>query len=150
MKRFCVLTSSAAQTESFGREFSQKLRGDETIALFGDLGAGKTTFIRGLAGGLGIDECEVSSPTFAIVHEHKGKCSLYHYDMYRIESWEDLDTTGFFEALGNGVVVVEWSENIKNALPDDRIEIRISYNDNDGRKIDIECFGGCDIEDTCC
>lgn len=146
MIRYSITSESAAQTEEFGKKLASNLRGDETIALFGDLGAGKTTFIRGLASGLGIDECEVSSPTFAIVHEHSGRCMLYHYDMYRIESWEDLDTTGFFDALGNGVVVVEWSENIKNALPQERIEIKISYiNDGDARKIDIECFGGYEL-----
>lgn len=137
------ISSSAAETEKIGLDFARKLKGCETIAFFGDLGAGKTTFTRGLAKGLGVDEKEISSPTFAIVHEHNGKCMLYHFDMYRVSSWEDLDTTGFFDVLEKGVVVVEWSENIKNALPDDRIEIRLSQEENESRKIHIDYFGGC-------
>lgn len=136
MKTQQYFAKDANETESFGESFAKGLKGNETIALFGDLGAGKTTFVRGLARGIGIDSAEISSPTFAIVHEHEGKYTLYHYDMYRIESWEDLDTTGFFESVGRGIVVVEWSENIKNALPDDRIEINISAKD-DGRLFDI-------------
>lgn len=76
---------------------------------------------------------EISSPTFAIVHEHEGTdgTMLYHFDMYRVESWDDLYSTGFFDYLGRGVVVTEWSENIEEALPDERITIEISAPNHD-------------------
>ena len=135
-------TSSAAQTEQLAVRFGSQLNGDETIAMFGGMGMGKTAFVRGLARGLNIASEEISSPTFAIVHEHRGRVKLCHYDMYRVESWEDLDSTGFFESAGRCVNVVEWSENIENALPAPRWQITISKPENpkneDERIIDIQ------------
>lgn len=134
------VTSSAEQTEQLAARFGAQLTGDETIAMFGGMGMGKTAFVRGLARGLDVASEEISSPTFAIVHEHRGRAKLCHYDMYRVESWEDLDSTGFFESVGRCVNVVEWSENIENALPSPRWEITISRPDGqseDQRSIDI-------------
>ena len=125
-------TNGSAETEKLGCDFAQKLKGCEVIALYGGLGMGKTTFTRGIARGLGIDERDVSSPTFALVHEHSGRCRLYHFDMYRIETWDDLYQTGFFDYVGTGVMVIEWSENIDSALPDDCIRIEISRGENEG------------------
>ena len=121
-----ITTHSPEETEALGRRIGQQLKGDELIALFGGMGMGKTAFVRGLAEGLGIPSEEVSSPTFAIVHEHEGRVMLYHFDMYRVESWDDLYSTGFFDYLGSGVVVTEWSENIEGALPEERIDIAVS------------------------
>lgn len=124
-----IITKGAEQTERLGESLGKKLAGTETLALFGGLGMGKTAFVRGLARGLGIAPEEVSSPTFAIVHEHLSlDCAmrLFHYDMYRVESWEDLDSTGFFESLAKGVNAVEWSENIENALPTPRYDIEFA------------------------
>lgn len=126
METFEFITHSPEETEALGKRIGAVLSGNETIALFGGLGMGKTAFVRGLAEGLGLDSREVSSPTFAIVHEHEGAKMLYHFDMYRVGSWDDLYSTGFFDYLGNGVVVTEWSENIEEALPDDSITIEIS------------------------
>ena len=120
------ITRSYAETEQLGRELGESLHGDEVIAMFGGLGMGKTAFVRGLAAGLDIPPENVSSPTFAIVHEHCGRVRLFHYDMYRVETWEDLESTGFFEAVGKGVIALEWSENIENALPYPRYVLRIS------------------------
>ena len=132
-----IITHSPEETESLGRRIGSRLAGHETIALFGGLGMGKTAFVRGLAAGLGIDADEISSPTFAIVHEHEapGGAMLYHFDMYRVESWDDLYSTGFFDYLGRGVVVTEWSENIEGALPDERITIEIAAPDHDDTRI---------------
>lgn len=93
---------------------------------------GKTALTRGIARGLGIGD-EVSSPTFALVHEHHGAHDLYHFDMFRVSSWEDLDSTGFYDYLGTGILVIEWSENIENALPEDvvRIVIRRGASENE-------------------
>ncbi len=130
-----IITRSPEETEALGRRIGQLLKGDELIALFGGLGMGKTAFVRGLAAGLDVPSDEVSSPTFAIVHEHEGRVMLYHFDMYRVESWDDLYSTGFFDYLGNGVVVTEWSENIEGALPEERIDIEISAPCHDDTRI---------------
>ena len=135
-------TASAEETEQLAARFGAALTGDETVAMFGGMGMGKTAFVRGLAIGLGIPPEEISSPTFAIVHEHRGRVKLCHYDMYRVDSWEDLDSTGFFESVGRSVNVVEWSENIENALPEPRWKITISVPENpsgdEERILDIE------------
>ena len=132
------LSKSVEDTEAFAEELSKKLEGDEIIALYGDLGAGKTAFARGLARGLSVEE-NVSSPTFAIVNEYVGDYPLYHFDMYRIESWNDLDSIGFFDYIGNGVMIIEWSESIEGALPDDVIRVTINKtNDENERIISIE------------
>lgn len=130
-----IITNSPEETEALGQKIGTLLSGDEVIALYGGLGMGKTAFVRGLAAGLGIDSYEVSSPTFAIVHEHEGRVMLYHFDMYRVESWDDLYSTGFFDYIGNGVIVTEWSENIDGALPEDKITIEISAPNNDDTRI---------------
>ncbi len=119
------ISQSVEQTEEFAEDFSKNLDGDEIIALYGELGAGKTAFARGLAKGLGVED-SVSSPTFAIVNEYQGDYPIYHFDMYRIESWNDLDSIGFFDYIGNGVMLIEWSENIEGALPDDVIKVHIN------------------------
>lgn len=132
-------SNSPQKTEEIAFEFSKKLKKGTVIAFFGGLGMGKTTFIRGLARGLDIN-CDISSPTFAIVNEYRGeKNSLFHFDMYRISSWDDLYSSGFFDYLDEGeFVAVEWSENIENALPDNTVKIIIeSPNSDDTRKITI-------------
>ncbi len=128
--KYIYETKNSHETEKLGFELAGKLKGREVIALYGGLGMGKTTFTRGLAKGLGVDKRDVSSPTFALVHEHCGRCRLYHFDMYRIETWEDLYQTGFFDYVGNGVVVIEWSENIDSAIPESAIKIEISQGDD--------------------
>ena len=97
---------------------------------------GKTAFTRGLCKGLGID-AEVSSPTFALVHEYHGRSStLYHFDMYRVESWDDLYATGFFDFYETGgILAVEWSENIENALPERTIRVTIARGESDTQRI---------------
>ena len=135
MQKF--LSKSFTETENIAFKLALTLKGTEIIAMFGGLGAGKTAFTRGLARGLGIDD-GVSSPTFALVHEYDGKFPIYHFDMYRINSFDDLYTTGFFDYMGNGVMVIEWSENIENALPDDCIRIYIKHISENEREIIIE------------
>ncbi|MDE7390026.1 MAG: tRNA (adenosine(37)-N6)-threonylcarbamoyltransferase complex ATPase subunit type 1 TsaE [Lachnospiraceae bacterium] len=131
-------TTGPEQTEQLGRKIAAVLNGTEVIAYFGGLGMGKTTLTRGIAEGLCSDS-NVSSPTFAIVNEYIGKYNIYHFDMYRVESWEDLYSTGFFDYLDTGVLLIEWSENIENALPEHTVRITISKGDSeDERFFDIE------------
>lgn len=130
-------TVSEHQTEQLAEKLAATLSGTEIIAMYGDLGAGKTAFTRGLARGLGITD-GVSSPTFALVHEYEGKYMLYHFDMYRINSFDDLYSTGFFDYTDNGVLIIEWSENIKEYLPENRIDITIKRISDNEREITIE------------
>ena len=132
MKQF--ISNSAEDTERLGEQLAQTLRGDEVIALFGGLGMGKTAFTRGLARGLGVSN-GVSSPTFALVNEYRGKHMIYHFDMYRVQSWEDLYSTGFFDYMDNGILVIEWSENIEGALPDNALRIMIRRGETDHQRI---------------
>lgn len=136
------ISSSANETENIGKKLAKKLKGTEVIALFGGFGAGKTAFTRGLSEGLGFED-GVSSPTFALVHEYEGKFPIFHFDMYRVTTYDDLYSTGFFDYIGNGILVIEWSENIEGVLPNDAIRITIKPLSENEREITIS---GVDIE----
>lgn len=138
MQKF--ITTTPEETESAAERLAAVLKGTEVIAMFGGLGAGKTAFARGLARGLGIDE-GVSSPTFALVNEYSGKFPLYHFDMYRVTSWDDLYTTGFFDYMDSGVMLIEWSENIEDFLPEEHITVHIKTISENQREITIEGVG---------
>ena len=131
-----VISNSPEQTEELASRLGEVLSGGETIAFFGGLGMGKTRFTAGLAKGMGISQ-DVSSPTFSLVHEYRGGIPLYHFDMYRINTYDDLCSTGFFDYLDwGGVLAVEWSENIENALPEDKlIRIEILRGETDDCRI---------------
>lgn len=106
-----------------GERLGRALKGGRVIAFFGSMGMGKTAFVTGVAKGMGLSD-DVSSPTFSIVNVYGKNAELCHFDMYRVESWEDLDSTGFFDYMENGsVLCVEWSENIENALPVEAVRI---------------------------
>lgn len=135
-----IITRNSAETEKLAYKLASKLEGNEIIAFYGDLGAGKTTFTRGVAKYFRTKE-DISSPTYAIAHEYEGdNQKIYHFDMYRITSYEDLESTGFFDYIGKGLIVIEWSENIERFLPDGAIKVRISKNSDEEaqRVIDIE------------
>ena len=141
-----VITKSPEQTELLGKKLAAFLRPGDVIAYYGDLGAGKTAFTRGLAAGLGIREA-VTSPTYTIVNEYlSGRMPLFHFDMYRLSSSEELFDIGWEDYLARGgVCAVEWSENVEDALTD-AISITIEKNPAqlDWRKITIE--GGARFE----
>ncbi len=129
-------THSVAETEAVGAALAKELCGGQVVALFGGMGMGKTAFVRGVAKGMHLS-AEVSSPTFAIVHDYGGTPPLVHFDMYRISGWEDLYTTGYYEYLDMGaILIVEWSENIEAALPPSAIRLRISAPDDTSRLIE--------------
>lgn len=132
MLRF--VSKSAKSTEQLGSRIAGVLKGKEMIAMFGDLGAGKTAFTRGLCEGLGIVE-GVSSPTFAIVNAYSGRYPVYHFDMYRIKDVDDLFATGFYDYIGTGITIIEWSENIESELEPDCIRIRITKTDDENERI---------------
>lgn len=135
------ISNSVTETENIANNFAKKLNHGDVIAYKGDLGAGKTAFTRGLAKGLELD-CDVSSPTFALVHEYHGKdITLYHFDMYRINDFNDLYSTGYFDYLDlNQIIAIEWSENIEGILEENTIFVEIETIDENTRKIKI--YGG--------
>ena len=125
-----LITNSPEETEAFGAEVARYLNTDKSapsfIALYGDLGVGKTALVRGLASVIAPNSI-VRSPTFALVNEYRaGKSSLFHFDMYRIEDEDELYSIGFYDYLDRGICVVEWSENIPYALPESYLKIEIS------------------------
>ena len=128
-------SDSAADTESVAEKLGATLKSGAVIAYFGGLGMGKTAFTRGLARGMGIT-ADVSSPTFAIVNDYGGNPPLVHFDMYKVDSWDDLYSSGFFDYLDMGAILaVEWSENIENALPDDTIKVIIEQGEKENQRI---------------
>ena len=134
-----IITDSSEKTVALAEKIGTMLKGGEVIAYKGGLGAGKTTFTRGLAKGLGLD-VDVTSPTFALVNEYsgEGKPTLYHFDMYRIEDADDLYATGFFDYLdGKSILAIEWSEIIEDSLPEDTITINIETISEYSRKITV-------------
>ena len=136
-----TVTNSAAETEKFARELAASLKPDDVLAFYGGLGMGKTTFVRGLALGLGSLD-EVSSPTFSLVHEYRSTPKLYHFDMYRVTSFDDLYSTGFFDYLETGAILaIEWSENIDDALPDRTIRVTLERLEEEKRRITLEGGG---------
>ena len=143
-------TTSIKQTEEAGEYLGKFLKESSVVALFGDLGAGKTAFTRGLVRGYGIN-CRVFSPTFAIVNEYKENSkTVYHFDMYRITGTEDLYSTGYFDYLDTrAVIVIEWSENIVDVLPDDCIRVYIEKTDDENERI-IKAGRGENLEDIGC
>ena len=132
------LTNSPAETESVGEKLAKVLKPGAVIAYRGDLGAGKTAFTRGLARGLGCDDM-VTSPTYTIVNEYlSGRMPLFHFDMYRLGSAEDLWDIGWEDYLDRGgVCAVEWSENVEDAL-EDFILVNIEKIGDESRRITIE------------
>ena len=133
-----VVTHSERETEQVGRELAATLTPGSVVALYGDLGAGKTAFVRGLAAGLGIGSA-VSSPTFTIVNEYRGSIPLFHFDMYRLSGSDELFEIGWEDYLDRGgVCAVEWSENVEDAFFEDTIRVRITKLSDTAREITVE------------
>ena len=134
-----IRTSSVEETEAAGKELGDRIKGNSGafIALFGDLGAGKTAFARGVVSVLSPD-ARVHSPTYTIVNDYskQGGLKVYHFDMYRITDEDSLCSTGYYDYLADdSFIIVEWSENIKDLLPVPRIEVHIGYDGETGRTI---------------
>ena len=131
-------TNSDKETEAVGEQFGRMVSDGTVVAMYGDLGAGKTAFVRGMARGMGISE-RVSSPTFTIVNEYLGERTLIHFDMYRLGSADELFDIGWEDYLARGAVcAVEWSENVEDAFYGDEIRLTIEKTSDTSRKITIE------------
>ncbi|MBQ8510548.1 MAG: tRNA (adenosine(37)-N6)-threonylcarbamoyltransferase complex ATPase subunit type 1 TsaE [Clostridia bacterium] len=134
---FTKSTASVEETEAVGAEIARLAGDDGFIALFGDLGAGKTALTRGIASVV-TPGAFVCSPTYTIVNEYgEGKHRLFHFDMYRIEDEDSLDSIGFWDYFGRGVIVTEWSENIPWALPEEYLKVVLEKTGDETRKITL-------------
>ena len=142
--RFVRISRSAAATRRLGERLGERLRPGDVVALLGELGAGKTQFVRGLCRGAGVPDADVSSPTFAIVATYRGRLPVNHADLYRIGDEDELHATGFHDLVGRaGATIVEWADRFPGALPRERLEIRLEHDPGhpSSRRIAISGFG---------
>ena len=136
------ITNSEHETLETAKEFAMTLKAGDVVALIGDLGAGITVFARGVALGLGIDD-EITSPTFTLIHEYAGRFPLYHMDLYRMNSVEEIRDIGVEDYLyGEGVCLVEWAEKLGSLFPKDAIQVAIDHLGGTGRRISMTRNGG--------
>ncbi len=135
-----ICTHSSEETEAAGALLGRSLQGNEILAFFGDLGAGKTTFIKGLISSLtGCSPDEITSPTFNYLHIYEGKIPVYHFDLYRLATAEQFEGAGFSEYLQmNGICCLEWAEKIESKLPVGTIRITLEHQGLDSRLIVIK------------
>ena len=132
------ISRSEAQTEAVGEQFAKNLADGTVVAMYGDLGAGKTAFVRGMARGMGLT-CRVSSPTFTIVNEYCGERELIHFEMYRLNDSDELFDIGWEDYLARGAVcAVEWSEKVDDAFYGDETIVRIEKLGDTARNITLE------------
>jgi tRNA threonylcarbamoyladenosine biosynthesis protein TsaE len=138
-----VVTRSVAETEALGAELAAHLAPGDFIALSGELGAGKTCFVRGVACGLAVDPgLYVTSPTYTLLNIYRGRIPLYHFDLYRLGDGEVADL-GFEEYFyGDGVCLVEWAERLGADMPEERLEIAFCHAENDSRCVQFLPVGG--------
>lgn len=137
-----IKTTSVKETIAIGKKLGKLMSPGDVIYLTGELGAGKTCFVKGIAEGLGIRGKDITSPTFIIINEYKGKIPLYHIDLYRIGVIDDLRDIGMEELVyGKGVTAIEWAERIKDVLPDERLDVTLKWVDEKTRSIVIKAFG---------
>ena len=136
-----ITTDSEDETAAVGRELAATLSAGDVLLLFGDLGAGKTAFVRGLAEGLGVQRDEVSSPTFTLVQEYRGgRLPLFHVDLYRIEDPREFDELGLDEIAEDGVLAIEWAGKLDSdarLAPARSIVVRLAHAGGDERRISI-------------
>ncbi len=140
--RLILFSLSSKETQYFGEEFGKLLAPGCIIALYGDLGAGKTCFTQGLAKGLKVQEEYITSPTFTLINEYKGVMPMYHFDVYRLCGPEELEELGYEEYFyGRGVSIIEWAEKIEDLLPEDYLKICLEHQGPDTRRLIFEAFG---------
>ncbi|SHE32478.1 tRNA threonylcarbamoyladenosine biosynthesis protein TsaE [Desulfacinum infernum DSM 9756] len=148
MKELTITTDCPEASRTLGRAIGERLRAGDVVALWGELGAGKTFLTGGIAQGLGVpEEIPVTSPTFTIINEYEGRVRLYHLDLYRIGDVDELETLPWREALfGSGAAVVEWPERLGGYLPDERVDIHIEIRDVTARSFRL-VFGTKSLEE---
>jgi tRNA threonylcarbamoyladenosine biosynthesis protein TsaE len=137
------LTSTPGETESLAERLGRLLQAGDVIALVGELGSGKTLFSQGLGRGLEVPETfYITSPTFAIINEYPGRIPFYHLDLYRVDSATEFSELGLDEILyGQGAVAIEWAERLGENLPDERLEVHLTFSNETSRGLTFHAFG---------
>jgi tRNA threonylcarbamoyladenosine biosynthesis protein TsaE len=136
-----LVSRSPEETRALGASLGRVLRTGDFVGLVGELGAGKTAFVRGVAEGAGVPEREVSSPSFAIVQPYRGRVPLHHADLYRLADEDELYATGFHDVLAQGATLVEWLDRIPRAAPEDFLRLTFTVLPDESRRIAAEAFG---------
>ena len=138
-----VLSPTAEKTQEFGQSLGSLLQVGDVIAFTGDLGAGKTCCVQGIAIGLGVqDRSLVTSPTFTLIQEYQGRVPVYHFDVYRLAQAEDIYELGYEEYFyGDGVTVIEWAERIAAFLPDEHVAIHLHIEADQMRCLQLRAYG---------
>ena len=145
MSASIFLSDSPEETFSYGKRLGKKLESGSIIALIGELGCGKTLFTQGICEGVGVFEKYVSSPTFAFVNEYSGKLPVFHMDLYRLNTTDELFELGILDYLRKvetGIMVVEWAEKIIGILPEDYLKIEFQVLSLSSRRLELESIGG--------
>lgn len=137
-----IITDSPKETINFGKRLAKKLKKGDVLALVGNLGAGKTTLVKGIGQGLGIESKEVNSPSFVLLKKYNSGIPLYHFDFYRIDKAKDSIGIGFEEFIfGDGISVIEWADRVKEFLPTEYLQIGLEFKDSTKRKISLTGLG---------
>lgn len=136
-------TTDVGATRSLAATIAGLATGGDVILLAGELGAGKTAFVQGFGAGLGVEQT-ITSPTFTLAHHYQGSLPLHHLDVYRLERFAEMEDIGVAELLdGDGVVLIEWGDAVAPALPNDYLEITLTYGEgDDDRELALRCVGG--------
>jgi len=137
------VTSTESATAGVGRDLAAQVSAGDVVLLYGDLGAGKTAFVKGLAEGLGVPPDEVSSPTFTLMQEYRGgRVTLYHVDLYRLDDPRELDDLGLDEIAADGVLAIEWADKLevdRRLRPAGRaVRVRLQHDGGDARRISVD------------
>jgi tRNA threonylcarbamoyladenosine biosynthesis protein TsaE len=141
--RYEMVSESAECTRAIGAQLGELLQAGDVVALSGDLGAGKTCCVQGIARGLGLsDEFTVTSPTYTLIHEYQGRTAIYHVDVYRLTRAEELYDLGYEEYVyGAGVTLIEWADRILAFLPDDHLALHLDWQPDGGRRLRFQAAG---------
>lgn len=137
------ISKNTTETVKLGQKMGKSLHKGDVVALSGQLGSGKTVFVKGVAEGLGVSECDcVNSPTFVILKEYKARAPLYHFDVYRLNDIREFSTVGSGEYFyGNGVSVIEWADKIKDVLPKEYLLVEIEITGENERRFKFTAYG---------
>ena len=141
--KFQITTFSLDETQALGQKIGATVTSGTVIALTGDLGSGKTSFVQGLARGLGVSpDFYITSPTFTIINEYPGRYRLFHVDLYRIDNPYETEEIGLYDIMGgDGITVIEWADRIENDLPTEHLHLQFKILDDETRKISIHAYG---------
>lgn len=139
---YTIATSSLDETRRLGERLGRLLKEGDIICLHGELGAGKTTFTQGIAKGMGVAKAFITSPTFVIANEYKGRLALYHIDLYRLNNMAEIEDIGLSEYLkGEGVTVIEWAEKAEGLLSEERLSVYLENLGGDKRRLAFKAKG---------